>query len=83
MEKFWLYKEDFKGVFEGTRRAGRRAFEKREQKRDFFEKTYLTSAFFCGMIIRLNTRVLFNGRIPAFQAGCVGSIPITRSNTCP
>ena len=24
-------------------------------------------------------RVLFNGRIPAFQAGCVGSIPITRS----
>ena len=25
-------------------------------------------------------RVLFNGRIPAFQAGCVGSIPITRSN---
>ena len=27
----------------------------------------------------LNKRVLFNGRIPAFQAGCVGSIPITRS----
>ena len=25
-------------------------------------------------------RVLFNGRIPAFQAGCVGSIPITRSS---
>ena len=24
-------------------------------------------------------RVQFNGRIPAFQAGCVGSIPITRS----
>ena len=26
-----------------------------------------------------NVRVQFNGRIPAFQAGCVGSIPITRS----
>ena len=24
-------------------------------------------------------RAQFNGRIPAFQAGCVGSIPIARS----
>ena len=27
-------------------------------------------------------QVQFNGRIPAFQAGRVGSIPITRSNIC-
>ena len=27
----------------------------------------------------LQVRVYFNGRIPAFQAGYVGSIPITRS----
>ena len=26
-------------------------------------------------------RVWLNGRAPAFQAGCVGSIPITRSTT--
>ena len=33
--------------------------------------------------VQTNTRVLFNGRIPAFQAGCVGSIPITRSKVVP
>ena len=32
--------------------------------------------------MRVSMRVQFNGRIPAFQAGRVGSIPITRSIMC-
>ena len=35
------------------------------------------------MIAVAKMRVQFSGRTPAFQAGCVGSIPITRSrHTC-
>ena len=53
----------------------------------FYSIFSLTFRFFCGMItsVRENCnnisdmRVQFNGRTPAFQAGYVGSIPITRS----
>ena len=55
----------------------------------FFKKSVDKSGKTCYNNIRCETqkqqkrntlRVEFNGRIPAFQAGYVGSIPITRSN---
>ena len=44
-----------------------------------FLKKLLTNEKFCDIISRQSrVRVLFNGRMSAFQAECVGSIPITR-----
>ena len=43
----------------------------------------LTNAFLFAILLKSQVRVQFIGRTPAFQAGQVGSIPITRSTFLP